>query len=199
MLTSVYTILEVVTGEYDVIIKHDDAQQHLCDDESVQNRRSDLRSGQLKLPKQARRAKPGCRLREPREKRLLLLPLLLFLFAAMMNNVPCAWPLCSSFVLCLVLIWLRNTERDGRAGSRPLYAQPVQVSKTYIAVFNITHVLSIKGPRRYAIESIGLAVGTIRSSDWHVAGQLARRMHKAANPDIFPPCPDQSSPPEYPA
>ena len=111
-----------------------------------------------------------------------------------------ARPLCSSFVLCLVLIWPFETPREiARLAGRPLCERSVQVSKTYIAVFNITHVLSIKGPRRYAIESIGLAVGTIRSIDWHVAGQLARRMHKAANPDIFPPCPDQSSPPEYPA
>jgi hypothetical protein len=47
------------------------------------------------------------------------------------------------------------------------------VRQMYIAVFNITHVSSIIAPRRYAIESIGLVVGTIRSVGWH-ASQLAR-------------------------
>jgi hypothetical protein len=164
------------------------AQQPLYDDECVQ--RSDLRSEQ---PSSRNRSQTGGRLSEPRGKRLLLLGTFAFLFVAMMNNVP--WPLCSSFVFCLVLIWLRNTERNGGRDGWPLYEQSVQVSETYyIAVFNITHVFSsINAPRRYAIESIGLAVGTIRSVGWHAASQLARRMHEAVNPDIFPPCPDQCS------
>jgi hypothetical protein len=49
----------------------------------------------------------------------------------------------------------REVEMAGLADR--LYQRSVEVSKTYIALFNITHVFTIIDPRRYAIESIGLA------------------------------------------
>jgi hypothetical protein len=76
---------------------------------------------------------------------------------------------------CFALASKHGEKRQGWLAGRCTSDLSVQVSKTcHIAVFNITHVFSIIAPRRYAIESNGLAFGTVRSVDWHVGTAHAR-------------------------